>query len=77
MAQNQGPYLFQALDQCIQLAPHIVDTGIWDVSMAGRGAQTQCAHWGLGISCWMQTAHPKGLGQTLLKGSQPILAFRC
>ena len=38
-ALNQGPHLFQALNQCIQEAPRIVDTGIWNVSVAGKGAQ--------------------------------------
>lgn len=37
-ALNQGTYLFQALNQCIQEAPHIVDTGIWEASMAEKGA---------------------------------------
>lgn len=38
-ALNQGPHLFQALDQRVQEAPRIVDTGIWNVSVAGKGAQ--------------------------------------
>lgn len=32
--QSPGSYLFWALDQCIEESAHIVDTGIWDVSMA-------------------------------------------
>lgn len=31
---HSGSYLFRALDQCIKETTHIVDTGIWDVSMA-------------------------------------------
>lgn len=31
---DSGSYLFRALDQCIKETTHIVDTGIWDVSMA-------------------------------------------
>ena len=62
-ALNQGPYLFQALNQCIQEAPRIVDTGIWDVSMARKGAQAQCGHWGpcrelLDVGCSPQKLGP-------------------
>lgn len=34
LSYNPGSYLFWALDQCIQEAAHIVNTSIWDVSMA-------------------------------------------
>lgn len=44
-ALNQSPHLFQALDQCIQEAPRIVNTGIWNVSVARKGAQRV---WALG-----------------------------
>lgn len=60
-ALTNDPYLFWALDQCIQKAPHIVDTGIWDVGMAGKGAQHRLSVGteATGISYWILAIQPK------------------